>query len=78
MGGCNLPTAWALPTTVGLTNYSSNHTGIVNFGMCDGSVRPVRTFSGASTDWYSTNWYTFQAMAGMQDGQSPDFSSIAP
>ncbi len=77
MGGSNLPTAWAIPTTSSLTNYSSNHSGIVCFGMCDGSVRTIRKFSGTSTDWYSDSWYTFQRMAGMQDGQSTDYSSIS-
>jgi prepilin-type N-terminal cleavage/methylation domain-containing protein len=77
MGGGNLPTAWALPTTSSLTNYSSKHPTVVNFGMGDGSVRTVKKFSGATTDWYSTSWYVFQAMAGMADGQSNDFSAIS-
>jgi prepilin-type N-terminal cleavage/methylation domain-containing protein/prepilin-type processing-associated H-X9-DG protein len=77
MGGANLPTAWALPNTTGWYSYGSAHTGIVNFGYCDGSVRSIRKFSGASTDWYSSSWYVFQQTSGMQDGVAYDASVIA-
>jgi len=75
IGGCNLPTAWALPTTTDWPNFGSKHE-MVNFGMCDGSVRSIRKFSGTATDWYSTNWYVFQRMAGANDGQVYDPSAI--
>ncbi len=77
MGGCNLPTAWALPTNTDWPNFASAHGQVVNFGMCDGSVRTIRKFSGTATDWYSDNWYQFQRMAGMSDGQVIDLSAIA-
>ena len=68
-----------LPTIAGMSStkaawyqYNSKHTGIVNFTFGDGSVRSVRrgscdfqTFSGTPT----SDWYAFQYLAGMRDGQ---------
>jgi prepilin-type N-terminal cleavage/methylation domain-containing protein/prepilin-type processing-associated H-X9-DG protein len=77
MAGPNLPTAWGLPTPTGWTDYGSSHTGgITNFAYCDGSVHSIRAFSGATTDWFSNNWYTFQYAAGMNDGSVFDMSTI--
>ncbi len=69
MGAASLPVAWGLPNTAGWYSYGSAHTGVVQFGMCDGSVRSIRKFSGASTDWFSTAWYDFQRLGGMRDGE---------
>jgi len=33
--------------------------------MCDGSVRSIRNFTG----WYTPQWYDFQRLAGMRDGE---------
>ena len=56
--------------------FSSNHSGIVNFCFGDGSVRPLRhgdsaarsTATGATGSTPSEGWWTFQALAGMSDG----------
>jgi prepilin-type N-terminal cleavage/methylation domain-containing protein len=42
-GAGSLPTAWGLPQDSGADWYqfSSRHQGIVQFGFCDGSVRPI-------------------------------------
>jgi prepilin-type N-terminal cleavage/methylation domain-containing protein/prepilin-type processing-associated H-X9-DG protein len=69
-----LPTAWGLMDSAQWYSFGSRHTAIVNFAMCDGSVRAVKRFSGATTDWYSPTWYNFQRMAGYQDGQTIDNS----
>ncbi|HXD87332.1 MAG TPA: DUF1559 domain-containing protein [Urbifossiella sp.] len=55
----NLPTAWGLSQNPQWYQYSSKHTGgIVNFAMCDGSVRGVSI---------TTNSNTFIYVSGMND-----------
>ena len=85
MGGSNLPTAWGLTTYSPQVsgsgpqwyNFSSNHGQLVNFAMCDGSVRSIRKFSGPVTDWFSTNWYVFMSMSGYVDGEVRDTAAIS-
>jgi len=56
----NLPTAWGLSSNPQWYQYSSKHTGgMVQFSMCDGSVRGVRT---------GANSADYQYAAGMNDG----------
>jgi len=55
----NLPTAWGLTATPQWYQYGSRHTGVVNFAMCDGSVRALSV---------SGNSAVFQYAAGMNDG----------
>jgi prepilin-type N-terminal cleavage/methylation domain-containing protein len=72
MGGGNLPTAWALLTPAQWYTYGSRHSTVVLFGNCDGSVRSVRKgfgANGASTAWFSADWYLLQRAAGMKDGE---------
>jgi prepilin-type N-terminal cleavage/methylation domain-containing protein/prepilin-type processing-associated H-X9-DG protein len=75
MGSCALPTAWGLPTdnNASWVTYSSKHSGVVNFSMCDGSVRTlskgaVRNPDGSVTPAYVA-WYQ---MGGMRDGKVID------
>ena len=54
--------------------FSSQHTGIVNFALGDGSVRSLKIgstadASAASRDNPTSDWSVFQAMAGRNDGQ---------
>jgi prepilin-type N-terminal cleavage/methylation domain-containing protein len=71
-GLCNGPAGSA--TAVNWAGFSSKHTGIVNFCFGDGSVRPLRHGSSSSrnpatgaTSTPSSDWWTFQAMAGIAD-----------
>ncbi|HEV3236539.1 MAG TPA: DUF1559 domain-containing protein [Gemmataceae bacterium] len=72
--GC-MPTAWELQDPGHWTNFSSRHTGIVNFGFMDGSVRGI-TKAGKDTNWFSNRWVQFQQAAGMHDGYVMDFSVL--
>jgi prepilin-type N-terminal cleavage/methylation domain-containing protein len=63
-------------TGVNWASFSSAHAGMVQFAMGDGSVRGVRHGSsaqrsaatGATGSTPSVDWWAFQAMAGMNDG----------
>jgi prepilin-type N-terminal cleavage/methylation domain-containing protein/prepilin-type processing-associated H-X9-DG protein len=68
MGSGSMPTAWGLTTTPDWYNYSSRHTGIVNFAFCDGSVRPI-VIAGASNTMY-------QYASGGTDGYPVNFSQL--
>ncbi len=73
MGTGALPAKFGIatsPTLANYTQYSSGHTGIVLFGFADGSVRGIRPGSTAIRNPTSpgSDWYVFQALAGMADG----------
>jgi len=61
--------------------FSSNHTGIVQFALGDGSVRNLRVGStrqipDTAGNGGSTDWYLLQAMAGANDGTVVDASGL--
>ena len=81
-----------MTTTNGMSNdptlsnpffkFGSRHTGIVQFSMADGSVRALRpgatTTGGTATGTTaSTDWYVFQRMAGIADGEVIDTSALS-
>jgi len=75
MGAGALPTAWCLIDPAQWYSFGSKHTRVVLFGYCDGSVRQVRRgigASGANTQWFNNDWYTFNRAAGATDGQVYD------
>ncbi len=41
IGAGSFPSAWGLGQTAQWYTYGSNHTGIIQFAFCDGSVRPL-------------------------------------
>ncbi|QJW96915.1 DUF1559 domain-containing protein [Frigoriglobus tundricola] len=65
-GGFNLPTAWGLTDSPSWVTYGSLHTGIVNFVLCDGSVKPLSTSGDANVFVYAS---------GMSDGAVFSFSN---
>ena len=77
MGAGSMPTAWGLPSSgqAHWYQYSSKHTGVVQFGFCDGSVHGFRKgippFLGASA---ASNAFIYAS--GMADGQIVDFSQV--
>jgi prepilin-type N-terminal cleavage/methylation domain-containing protein/prepilin-type processing-associated H-X9-DG protein len=75
MGAGCLPTAWDLIDPCQWVSYGSNHTAIVNFAFCDGSVHSLRKI-GPSTPWFSSQWYALMGASGSQDGNVVDFSQL--
>jgi prepilin-type N-terminal cleavage/methylation domain-containing protein/prepilin-type processing-associated H-X9-DG protein len=76
-GGC-LGTAFGLATTGNNARYvqfSSAHSGVVQFAFGDGSVRGIRPGNTATA--YSPDWLLLQQLAGWKDGGSADVSPIA-
>jgi prepilin-type N-terminal cleavage/methylation domain-containing protein len=75
-GAGALPLAWDLlsPTSDWYT-FGSKHTGIVQFGFGDGSVRRVRK-AGQTTDWFSPRHMQILYMGGMQDGNVNDWTLL--
>jgi prepilin-type N-terminal cleavage/methylation domain-containing protein len=78
MGAGTVCTAWSLPAVTDWKVFSSKHTGVVQFGMGDGSVQRIRLLCQdvASPDWFSNTWYQFQRVGGMQDGEVIDYTQI--
>jgi prepilin-type N-terminal cleavage/methylation domain-containing protein len=57
--------------------YCSLHTAINNFLFCDGSVRPLTKVLLQTYDPPPTSWYVLQAVCGMNDGVTIDYSQIS-
>ena len=66
IGAGSLPTAYGFDPA-GWWNFSSNHTGVINFAMGDGSVRGLSK---------TANTRTVRSAAGWQDGEVYDPSAI--
>jgi hypothetical protein len=67
-GANGLPTAWGLPDPPDWYTFGSQHTGVVQFAMGDGSVRGFR--KGGNTR-------TLRSAAGMQDGEAYNLDDIS-
>lgn len=86
-GSDSLPNATAFSNYPPLRQFSSAHTGVIQFCFADGSVRGVRP--GASNNYPdaaatypttvpSADWYILQTLAGMNDGQVIQSGGILP
>ena len=64
------------PARINYNHFSSRHTGVVNFCFGDGHVAGVRNGGTSTRNPASMDWYVFQALAGMNDGQNVDFSLL--
>ena len=68
-----MPTKFGIQSNPANSNYnmfSSNHIGgIVNFAFGDASVRTIRPAGTANRNPAVADWYAFQALSGMADGQ---------
>jgi prepilin-type N-terminal cleavage/methylation domain-containing protein/prepilin-type processing-associated H-X9-DG protein len=62
--------------------FSSRHSGVVQFGFCDGSVRPITKngttggYPGKTLVWTDAHYTAFQQAAGMNDGSVINFSVL--
>jgi prepilin-type processing-associated H-X9-DG protein len=78
MGAGCLPTYGGLPAaSTGPWWFSSNHPGVVQFAMCDGSVRGIRKPIAAptTTDW-PADYANLVFASGVKDGAAIDFSQL--
>lgn len=72
MGAGAMPVGWGLatnPATAQWYQYSSNHPGIINFAICDGTVRAIGT---------GVNFTTLVYAAGTTDGQNINLDDLGP
>jgi prepilin-type N-terminal cleavage/methylation domain-containing protein len=67
MGVGAVPTAWGLAQPGGWYQFASKHTGVIQFGFCDGSVRAVNKTANASQFIYAS---------GASDGVVVDFEQL--
>jgi prepilin-type N-terminal cleavage/methylation domain-containing protein len=72
MGAGSMPTGWGLLDPPTWYTFGSRHTGIVQFGFCDGSVRPIRKGITGSGDLF--NHFTWAG--GYKDTNVVDFSIL--
>jgi len=99
-GGASAPYTWgqamtngSLTTAYGLCQgltcdiyqFSSNHTGIVQFAYADGSVHPVRigqtnieiySPGGVSTNFGTSDYAVLMQLSGWHDGKTQDTSTL--
>jgi prepilin-type N-terminal cleavage/methylation domain-containing protein len=67
MGAGSMPSRYGLSATPSLWQFSSNHTGIVQFAFQDGSVRPITL---------SVSGPLFVSTGGMNDGDVIDYGLL--
>jgi prepilin-type processing-associated H-X9-DG protein len=75
MGGGVLPTGWGIPADPNQAiwpQFSSFHTGVVNFCFADGSVRALRAGLLGGNDFA-----IYVYISGYNDGQATDYSGIS-
>jgi prepilin-type N-terminal cleavage/methylation domain-containing protein len=74
MGAGGFPSYWSIQEPINRFSYASKHTGIVQMGFADGSIRSLRKSNTLPTNWPSipartnTQWDTLQSFAGRAEG----------
>jgi Protein of unknown function (DUF1559) len=63
--------------TVSYGQFSSMHTGIVQFAFADGSVRGLRPGTTTQNNPASSDWWVLLALAGRADGDARDASALS-
>jgi prepilin-type N-terminal cleavage/methylation domain-containing protein len=79
MGNGYMWNAFGLPANVRRSSFGSRHAGVVNFAVCDGSVRALRAPIDAPATTVapmSPQYEAYVGMAGMRDGRTFDASLI--
>jgi len=80
MGAGSLPVYFGLPTGPGNGStwytFTSMHTGFIQFGFGDGSVRAIRKGVPDGNVSQNTQWYVLQRLAGRNDGEVVDYNVI--
>jgi hypothetical protein len=74
MGAGSLPLYWGLPTPAQWYTFGSKHSGVIQFGFGDGSVRSLR--KGVGTNTGDAQWTQLQRAGGKNDGEIIDFSAL--
>jgi prepilin-type N-terminal cleavage/methylation domain-containing protein/prepilin-type processing-associated H-X9-DG protein len=80
MGIGSIPSGGGLPDNGGVFNFSSRHTGLVNFCYFDGSVRPLKKPNVENPVGSSgpAEWCAFIFASGFRDGTPYDPALIEP
>jgi hypothetical protein len=77
MGAGSLMTMYGLPNEGAPYTFGSRHSGVVMFGFCDGTVRPIRTgFSYPQDNFNNAVYANFIYASGANDGQVIDSSLL--
>ena len=75
MAAGNFPQAWGPLSPAQWYSSGARHTGLVQIGYGDGSVRSMKKLSGG-TDWFSTRWYQQMYGMGQTDGSVVNFNQF--
>jgi prepilin-type N-terminal cleavage/methylation domain-containing protein len=73
-GAGSMPLYWGLPTPAQWYTFGSKHTGIIQFGFADGSVRNIK--KGIATTPYASDWVALMSAGGISDGTVTNFSLL--
>jgi len=77
MGAGSLPVYFGLPSPAAWYQFGSKHTGVVLFAYGDGSIRNIRKgIPDPNVAGVTPAWTQLQRVAGMNDGEIPDFTLL--
>lgn len=81
MGGVVIPVKWGIAGGGGTSSLvplsmSSKHTGGINCGFADGSIRFIKTGASGTRNPAVSDWYVFMAMGGTNDGDVVNYGQL--